>query len=254
MRPDMAKVIVERPRRAGYVTKGYGRVRDIEDLPRNQGMTRPHRMNWGGKELNENLAPLRRFLQSRVGHKWDDVYSEISENLKVTSAVQQHVRDHVSDFVTTRVSVDENGVLWGTRWGSPYRIGEGYGSRGELYVDPQDGILKRVAPEPRLPSYQQRREAQFADRVRVIDDSHELRKHKGIWYVCEVQCVPPGTWKHVVMADEQVRRVWTQTPCWDVLLHRFVDYGERDNMRNTYCVSKHQLNNKELKHHGVQND
>lgn len=120
MRPDMAKVIVERPRRAGYVTKGHGRVRDMEDLPRNEGMTRPHRMNWGGKELNENLAPLRRFLLSRVGHKWDAVYSEISENLKATSAVQQHVRDHVNDFVITKVRVDADGCLWGTNWGGAF--------------------------------------------------------------------------------------------------------------------------------------
>lgn len=254
MRADMAKVIVERPRRAGYVTKGHGRVRDMEDLPRNQGMTRPHRMNWGGKELNENLAPLRRFLHSRVGHKWDAVYSEISEHLKATSAVQQHVRDHVTDFVTTQVHVDAHGELWGRRWGAPYRIGAGHGSRGELYVDPRDGILKQVAPAPRMPSYQARREAQFADRVRVISATQELRKHGGVWYLCDVQQVPAP--KRVDVTDSQgvVRSMWDYPRCWDVMLKRFVEHHERDNLRNTYVVTKRQLNHKELKSHGVQND
>lgn len=253
MRSDMAKVIVERPRRAGMISKGHGRVRDIEDLPRNQGMTRPHRMNWGGKELNENLAPLKRFLQSRVGHKWDDVYSEISENLKVTSAVQQHVRDHVSDFVVTKVAVDDDGELWGMRWGRPYKIGSGWRHQ-ELYVDPRDGILKQTPAQPRLASYQERRAAEFAHSVRVIDNTTELRKHKGIWYWCEVKPVPPGTWKDTTDAQGVLRRVWTTVPCWDVLLKRFVDYGERSNLRNTYVVSKRQLNSKELKTHGVVND
>ena len=246
----MAKVIVERPRRQGWPSKGHGRVRDVEDLPRTQGMTRPHRMNWGGKELNENLAPLRRFLHSRVGHKWNDVYSEISQNLRVDSAVQQHVRDHVWDFVALHVTVDNAGYLWATRWTIPFKVGDGFWG---LYVDPRDGVLRDTGPRPKLASYGERRAAEFADTVKIVDNNNELRKHNGIWYWCEVNTVPPGTWKDMADARGMLRRVWSSVPCWDVLLGRFVDYGERSNLRNTYCVSKRQLNHKELKTHGVQN-
>lgn len=136
----------------------------------------------------------------------------------------------------------------------PFLIGKSYGRYRELYVDPRDGVLKQVAPTPRLPSYQQRREAQFADRVRVIDHSHELRKHEGMWYACEVQQVPAP--KRVDVTDSQgvVRSVWHHPNCWDVLLKRFVEHHARDNLRNTYVISKRQLRHKELKTHGVQND
>jgi hypothetical protein len=256
MRADMAKVIVERPRRGGHVTKGKGRVRDMEDLPRNQGMTRPHRMNWGGKELNENLAPLRRFLHSRVGQSWDAVYSEISANLKATSAVQQHVRDHVNDFVVTNVTVDAHDQLWGTNWGSPFLIGApGYWRRQELYVDPRDGILKRTPHQAPAQTWQEQREARFAVTHRAIDDAHEVRKHKGIWYMCEVRRMHPGKW--VAYEDATTgkqRNTYVADSYWDVLLMKHLRYGESETWRSTYVVSKRQLNHKELKAHGVQND
>ncbi len=255
MRADMAKVIVERPRRGGNWAHKKGRVpRDADQWVQKEGMRAPHVRNWGGKELNENLAPLRRFLHSRVGEPWDAVYSEISENLKVTSAVQQHVRDHVQDFVITKVSVDDDGELWGVSYGRPYRIGEGWRHR-ELYVDPRDGILKHTPNQPKPPTYQQRRDAQFVDTHRVVDDAHELRKHKGIWYLCEVKPVLPGKWQdYTDTVSGKTRSRYVTDPHWDVLLFKLVNYSDPDNWRNTYVVSKRQLNHKELKAHGVQND
>jgi hypothetical protein len=68
MRPDMAKVIVERPRHRGLAPKGYGRRRrspeSVHDLPKCEGMKRPY--GYSGKELNENLAPLYRYLDRQV--------------------------------------------------------------------------------------------------------------------------------------------------------------------------------------------
>jgi hypothetical protein len=87
------------------------------------------------RELNENLSPLRRYLERR-----DKVYSEISAHLRADNTVQQHVRDHLRDF-----------VCWPQRragWYFTYP-----GDRKEpfsrlwyqpLYVDEKDGILKRT--------------------------------------------------------------------------------------------------------------
>ena len=98
MRHDMAKVIVERPRRVERATP-RGRAVAHEDLPTQEGMRARHVRNWGGKVLNENLQPLRRYLERQVGRPWNKVYAEISLHLRPTSAVQQHVRDHLRDFV-----------------------------------------------------------------------------------------------------------------------------------------------------------
>ena len=100
MRRDMFKVIVERPR---YFTPGgstRGRApRDVEDAPSHQGMHRRYKAH-AQKELNENLAPLRRYLLKQVGRPWNKVFSEICEHLRVDSAVQRHVRLHIADFVS----------------------------------------------------------------------------------------------------------------------------------------------------------
>lgn len=256
MREDMAKVIVERPRRGGYTSKGGKRVQDVDLLPSTEGMRAPHVRHWGGKELNENLAPLRRFLNSRVGQKWDEVYSEISAHLKATSAVQQHVRDHVNDFVVTNVTVDAHGELWGTNWGTPFLIGApGYWRRHELYVDPRDGILKRTPDQAPVPTYRERRAAQYDLTHRAIDDAHELRKHKGIWYMCEVKHMHPGKWvAYEDVTTGKQRHTYVADSYWDVLLNKHLRYGESETWRGTYVVSKRQLNHKELKAHGVQND
>lgn len=78
MRSDMAKVIVERPRRGwdGGHKKPRG---DLDSLPTKVGMKREI---IGEKYLNENLSPLRRFLASQVGRPWNKVYADISAYLR----------------------------------------------------------------------------------------------------------------------------------------------------------------------------
>src|SRR6266540_4244860 len=105
MRPDMSKVIVERPR-LGSRDKGKakGRKRELQreglDSRRCEGMKR---LKGGTKILNEHLGPLRRYLESQVGRPWDKVFSEICAHIDRNSPVQDHVRDHVEDYVTVHV-------------------------------------------------------------------------------------------------------------------------------------------------------
>lgn len=65
MRADMSRVIVERPRR-GDLNRA-GRVLPFDNLPHHEGMRRRHYIAAAWKELNENLAPLRRYLERQVG-------------------------------------------------------------------------------------------------------------------------------------------------------------------------------------------
>jgi hypothetical protein len=129
MREDMFKVIVERPRAyAGYHRRGRPLPID-EDSP-SRGKVKPLE---GRKSLNENLAPLRRFLEKSVGRPWDKVFSEICERLSIASAVQKHVRDHLEDFVQL----------------SPVPTCRWRNRPGGLYVCPRTGILRR-RPLPRV--------------------------------------------------------------------------------------------------------
>jgi hypothetical protein len=69
MREDMFKVIVERPRLVnsnGYSRDGR-RFRNREEVGSFLGMKRGYDST---KWLNENLAPLRRYLASQVNRPW----------------------------------------------------------------------------------------------------------------------------------------------------------------------------------------
>lgn len=103
MRQDMLKVTVERPRRVPAWGTTRGRPpRDTEEAPNHEGMRRPHRDFYKQKELNENLAPLRRYLFKQVGRPWNKVYSEFRGQLRADSTVQEHVLRHLGDFVSIR--------------------------------------------------------------------------------------------------------------------------------------------------------
>jgi hypothetical protein len=118
MRHDMSQVLVECPRRGGDRMR-KGRSLPFGQLPSKQGMQRPH-LKGGCKELNENLKPLRRFLERQVARPWNTVFSEIACNLRVTSTVQKHVRDHLSDFVRL-----ETWVAAKNRYGASDRLATG---------------------------------------------------------------------------------------------------------------------------------
>ena len=122
MRTDMAKVIVERPRlsrppRGKGSPYPRGRLktifeRDLEGAPSKLGMGFPHAEKW----LNENLAPLRRFVMGKVGRRWDLVRAEISAHVRRTSAVQAHVFEHLGDMVIENVEMVD-GRPHMRRWG-----------------------------------------------------------------------------------------------------------------------------------------
>jgi hypothetical protein len=110
----MARVIVERPRIKPFNCR-KGRDRNWHEASSHEGMGRAHVLHGDIEEFNENLVPLRRYLERQVGRPWNNkVYSEIAQHLRVDPAVQQHVRDHLHDFVAVK----------------PRRVAPGTGQRG----------------------------------------------------------------------------------------------------------------------------
>jgi hypothetical protein len=142
----MFEVIIERPRvGSNYRSRRKGRHGEPgrrQEAPRCEPMS----VGRGSKHLNENLAPLRRFLQRRVGRPWDAVRSEICARLKMTSAVQKHVLDHVKEMV------EENPVFIDGTPHHPTAWGHGRATRFEIgwnhwhvfYVCPETRTLRMV--------------------------------------------------------------------------------------------------------------
>ncbi len=273
MRDDMAKIIVERPRRLDH-SERKGRALAIEDLPQHEGMRRPHLLRGWGKELNENLQPLRRYLERQVGRPWDKVYAEIAKNLRVDNTVQQHVRDHLRDYV----AVTPRRVFGG--WWSRSRSGLWY---QPLYVDPVTGLLCRT---DRLPEEKARRRAkqhrppEAPARVELAPD-RELRLIEGFWYEVRLAPMPVAVFKAgletqtrplrpydpkspMVTLEVLVRRLVTPA-VWDVVAGALIEVGPAiDNPTSwrqyrmahpdrSYAVAKRVLSHRELRRHGVQN-
>jgi hypothetical protein len=188
MREDMAKVIVERPRR-GASGRLKGRLRgNWEAQPIKQGMKF---LLADTKSLNENLAPLRRYLARQVGRPWSKVYSEISAHLKATNAVQQHVRDHLKDYVAIKVTMNKAGEpISAARWWRWY----------DFYVDPHDGILKRAKADTdkaRKRAKEQRRQRLALAQSKVnrinLAPGSDLRRLGGIWFAVSFSVSPERT-------------------------------------------------------------
>jgi hypothetical protein len=140
MRADMFKVIVERPRWGAGHAPAVKLKRD-RNPPKHIGLKRHAREQAAyTKSLNENLAPLVRFIQRRVGRRWDDVFSEICAGLDTGSTVKMHVRQHLRDFVLFGISRGRQGELM--REGRVLRPDRYHGAWPEFYVDPDDGVLK----------------------------------------------------------------------------------------------------------------
>ena len=273
MRDDMAKIIVERPRIPDRFER-KGRARPLEDLPQHEGMRRPHLLRSWGKELNENLQPLRRYLERQVGRPWNKVYAEIAKNLRVDNAVQQHVRDHLHNFV----AVTPRRVFGG--W--DHRSGSGLWYQ-PLYVDPVTGLLCRT---DRLPEEKARRRAkrnllpETPARIELAPD-RELRLIDGLWYEVRLAPMPVAEFRAgietqtrslrpydpkspLVKEEVPVRRLATPA-VWDVVAGALIEAGpatddpaswrkyRMTHPDHRYAVAKRMLSHLELRRHGVQN-
>jgi hypothetical protein len=274
MREDMARVIVERPRKGGHRSRS-SRRQEYEDLPAHEGMRRPWAVRGEQKELNENLAPLRRYLARQVGRPWRKVYSEIAAHLRIDSAVQQHVRDHLRDFVavTPRRNI-------GT-WHASFRGGLWW---QELYVDPATGLLCRTDRLPeekaRLRKKKNRGNAPV-DRI-ALPEHRELRLINGIWYELQLALLPEPIYRafpevrkvplrgHYVQRGpfvevEMDARRLVSPPVRDIATGELIAVGpaiddvgswkryryERPDRR--YAVAKRALSRRELRRHGISN-
>jgi hypothetical protein len=204
MRKDMAKVIVERPRRGvrSAPLRKPGRTRVVTDddgeplRVREPVRAKPEKT----KALNENLSPLKRYLAGNVGRPWNKVYSEISEHLRPTSTVQQHVRDHIEDFVATKTRMKNGVVVTARRFGGEEPVEQGFTL---YYVHPRTGLLLRNKNykrwNARWRAARLAGEAERATRMRVIDAKTELHRFDDVWWEVKVAKRGDGTLPDVVI-------------------------------------------------------
>lgn len=246
MRPDMFEVIVERPRQLTVKANGshYPRgalksafQRAPDEAPRLESMGG----RYGHKHLNENLAPLRRFLRARVGRPWNRVFAELSAEIDVGSAVQKHVRDHLRDLIHIRTWLGDDGtLLYADHWGRPRPLLPGY--RDVLFVDPRDGLLACLPAQGRT-AWPWRRPAVEVAEVKVLGPMAEARRLGRDWFRYDFLPLPES------------RDLWGA--CFDQLLKVRLTGGQVQELWRThgradrYAASKRQLSKREVARLGL---
>ena len=245
MREDMSKVIVERPRGGGGVQGDGRRWRNSRERGSHLGMTQGYRYP---KHLNENLAPLKRWLHKQVHRPWDKVYAELCSGIDRRSTVQAHIFEHIDDFVE-RKAVLRDGQVWvRSRWWNhgncvPLRDA----AYVELFVHPVTGILlpNRLRLKTRQHAAEQHR-AQAVNRV-VIDDFTEWHRVDGCWFEVRLAAfAPSGAADNDKRFDVMRGCLVTRHGVCHVMAgmsHRPVTYARAF----VYAVGKRQLNRREVR-------
>jgi hypothetical protein len=245
MREDMYKVIVERPRRGGGV-QGDGRNwRNSRDRGSHLGMKRGYVY---GKSLNENLAPLKRWLHKQAHRPWDAVYSELSQGIDRRNTVQAHIYQHLDQFVERHARMVDGVVMVRKGWGlggawAPVREQPWI----ELFVHPVTGILLpnrglREARQRLRASWGQRRGTQPYAEYHVIDDTTQWHRDGDCWFEITLAVLPAEGLRH-----DALRRCMVgiqhadQSPAPGVP-GNLAMYGKR----NVHAAAKRQLSRREV--------
>jgi hypothetical protein len=253
MRADMYKVIVERPRRGKAGDAAAARLRNDIDGPMRLGM----RAGYGNRSLNENLAPLRRFLRAQLGRPWNKVFSEICAGIDRRNTVQQHIHQHIGGFIAVDVEVRDGRLIdLASRW---RLFRSDCGISQELYVDPRTGLIRlnkhyrswrRDAAESR-----KRAAAEIGARRRVVDEHTLLLLVEGIWYRVEVGVLPKERIVESVIEGKPHRRTLAE-PRYDAVLRKTVSRAVQADSRkcqylygsaDLYALSKRQISSREIK-------
>jgi hypothetical protein len=234
MRPDMAKLIVERPRKGGGCK--FPRARDralIDNAAWEDAPTRePHKSRFHDrpKYFNENLAPLRRFLRTNLGKPWALVHPEIAAQVPRNSTINYHVWQHLQWDVAEDVHLVD---------GTPYRLGRSFSGWPYcgFYVDPSDGTLREARP----PSNRERSlrcTLNKCTRPDILRVSDELEYHRinGIWYAVTFAQIPPGA---AFVWDVLKREVV-------YLVHELRD-DDKQSRTGRYPARKRQLSKREIR-------
>lgn len=271
MRKDMFKIIVERPRLVN--SNGYSRdgrkYRNAEDAPLMLGMKRGYRFS---KWLNENLAPLQRFLEQQVDRPWSKVYSEIRAAIDGRSTVQQHILQHLDNFVAIRTrwidTSDGGHVVCDDGYGGPVALED---SRCTLYVHPRTGILLRNRLYRSWAKRHREKQIKALEAAppapRNISDFVQLHCIDDIWYRVELAQIPAPQ-EILRVNGGETRKEFVYEACWDVVRklkvsHKNDTAGARNGHPCTCCLygahglyakAKRQLSSRELQKYGLTED
>lgn len=165
----------------------------LEELPLRDTVRPPDgRRHYRGSDFP--YRKIQRFLTSRVGKYWNDVFSEFCHLDWVPR--QYKTKEQIGHSVQLNTFI-KDGKVWyydggfmGVNERSVDNEGGYYSRRDFFYVHPKTGILLHKQPHGHK-SYKQQEEERKAKFMKILGDYHQLLKLDGVWY--EVKGEPINT-------------------------------------------------------------
>ncbi len=145
MKPYFSKLLTEKERRGSKERskKTGGRVRynsdpefEYDDELKKLPVSRRRQYGYDSKDFSDVLRPLFGYLFKNVGRQWDDVYSELCNNLDRRTVSGQHVFQHMVHYVNTKTLMGPDNKVWEYESGGRPSPISTYHSNGSFYVHP----------------------------------------------------------------------------------------------------------------------
>jgi len=260
---------------------------DLEDdnrfdaEPRRQSM-KPGRAGYDGKFCNPNLGALKRFLNLRLGSRWDEVKNEASRAGRVSAGLGNVMRNCLERMVCENV-IEQDGKLICPE--SRTELSDTW-ERFLFYVHPATGTLERVPRKPKrylreMEQKQSQKELRQEPFEQVaVSELQKLVRVNGIWFLVDFEPLPTmatlaarcGYAQSYVSATGRWLGEWGKKPSGpqDILLdeeaiddpaNSYRQCGKETNYRVNlfvqawgaaiYAVSKLQVSSRTLRRYGL---
>ncbi len=152
-------------------------LEQAEALPSHDKVRPPDGWRRYGKDFPRRK--VQRFLLSRIGRLWDDVFSEYVHLKWVPE--QYKTEAEIASFVYLHTFMNDGRVWFYDRYMDGARAVDDFKYGGDIfYRDPETKKLCHL--HKKRVDYAQRRKEDEAKYMRVLGDYHQLLKVHGIWY------------------------------------------------------------------------
>lgn len=136
------------------------------DIPKQ--MKKLHKVHWLDVDTHESAKPLYNFLFSKIGQKWDNIYSELKRDL---NPYENHVLKYHLGWMIKKVEIIDDIPFY-----NGFELTSYNGSYRSFYVD-NDNILK-------ISKIKHWNNVNHENKNEIkISDNYSCRRYNGIWYL-----------------------------------------------------------------------